>query len=44
MNGKGCKPRKRFVDQKTWSENWNKIFMKDKDGKRANKNNNKSKR
>jgi|LakMenE01Jun11ns_1017448.scaffolds.fasta_scaffold9802898_5 hypothetical protein len=43
MNGKGCKPRKRFVNQKTWSENWDKIFKKAKDGKSI-KNNNKNKR
>lgn len=44
MNGKGCKPRKRFVNQKTWGENWDNIFGKNKDGKRSNKNNNKNKR
>lgn len=44
MNGKGCKPRKRFVNQKTWSENWERIFKATKNEKESNKNKNKNKR
>lgn len=28
MNGKGDKPRKKSVDEKTWEKNWNRIFKK----------------
>jgi hypothetical protein len=30
QNGKGDKPRPKTVDQKTWSENYKKIFRKKK--------------
>ena len=30
MSGKGSSPRPYSVDQKTFSENWDKIFRKDK--------------
>jgi len=28
QNGKGSKPRPKSVDQKTWEENYNRIFRK----------------
>jgi hypothetical protein len=30
QNGKGDKPRPKTVDQKTWSENYERIFKKKK--------------
>ena len=38
QNGKGSRPRPKNIDQKTWDNNWNRIFRKPK-----NVNNNRSK-
>jgi hypothetical protein len=34
QNGKGSKRRPSVVSQETWSKNYDKIFRKNKDGKR----------
>lgn len=35
-NGKGDKPRPKSVDAKTWAENYDRIFKKDKKKKKTN--------